>query len=138
MNSRLTLARLVLAIISTGLEEVAVWAVWRWVLPDLGIELPFALLIIIMVVWAAFCTWLFIFTTHTLNKQAWAGLPSMVGMNGKVTRSLDPSGLVKIRGELWRAIADEGKIDSGDDIVVVAQNGLTLSVRRNNSVEAKH
>jgi membrane-bound ClpP family serine protease len=137
MNERLTVTRLVLAVISTGMEEVALWAIWRWALPDFGIELPFALLIIVMTAWAAFSTWLFIFTTRTLKRQAQAGLPSMVGMHGKAAGPLDTEGLVKIRGELWGAVAEEGKIEAGAEVEVVAQNGLKLSVRKNDSTMVK-
>ena len=130
MNKRLMFARLALAIISTGLEEVAIWAIWRRVLPDFGIELSSALLIIVMIVWAAFGTWLFIFTTRTLKRQAQTGLSSMVGTGGETVSPLGPEGMVKIRGELWRAVSEEGKIDAGEEVVVVGQNGLKLSVRK--------
>jgi membrane-bound ClpP family serine protease len=137
MNKRLTRTRLILAIISTGLEEVAIWAVWTRVFPGYGIRLPWLPLIIIMVAWAAFCTWLFVFTTRTLKRQSQAGISSIVGMRGKVTRPLDPDGMVKIRGEFWGAVSDEGKIEAGTEIVVVGQNGLKLSVRKTNGGEIK-
>ena len=137
MNKKLTLTRLVLAVISTGLEEVAIWAIWRWVLPDFGIRPPWLPLIIIMIVWAAFGTWLFIFTTRTLQRQAQAGLPSMVGTRGRVASALDPEGLVKIRGELWGAVSDGGKIEAGAEVVVVGENGLKLSVRKIDGVDTK-
>jgi membrane-bound ClpP family serine protease len=137
MNDKLTVTRLVLAIISTSLEEIAIWAIWRWVLPDFRIELPLALLITVMIAWAAFSTWLFIFTTRTLKRQAQAGLPSMVGTRGKAASLLDPEGQVKIRGELWGAVSDEGKIDAGEDVAIVGQNGLKLSVRKIDGADAK-
>jgi membrane-bound serine protease (ClpP class) len=130
MNNRLTRTRLILAVITTGLEIAAIWAIGRLALPDLGIELPLMLLIAVTIFWAAFSTWLFIFTTRTLKKQAQAGLPSMIGTKGKVIRPLNPDGLVKIRGELWGAAADNGEIEVGEDVIVVGQNGLKLSVRK--------
>jgi len=126
----LTRARLVLAIISTSLEEVAIYVIWRWLLPEFGIELPFQVIIGVMVAWVAFGTWLFIFTTRTLRKQVPVGLPSMVGTRGKVTGKLSPEGMVKIKGELWGATAVEGDINAGENVVVVSEDGLKLSVRR--------
>ena len=137
MDKKLTATRLVLAVISTGLEEVAIWAIWRWVLPDFGIQLPWLPLIVIMVMWAAFCTWLFIFTTRTLKRQAQVGLPSMVGTRGRVASALDPEGLVKIRDELWGAVSDGENIAAGEEVVVVGQNGLKLSVRKSDGAEVK-
>jgi len=127
---KLTRARLVLAIISTSLEEVAIYVIWRWLLPEFGIELPFQVLIGVMVAWVAFGTWLFIFTTRTLRKQVPVGLPSMVGTKGKIASRLSPEGMVRIKGELWGATSDEGNIDVGEDVVVVSEDGLKLSVRR--------
>jgi membrane-bound ClpP family serine protease len=130
MNKRLTLARLVIAIVSTAAEEVAIWVIWRWLLPDFGVYLPVGTLAGIMVVWAAFSTWLFIFTTRTLKRQTAVGLPSMVGAAGKVAARLAPDGLVRIRGELWNATSNEGDIGVGEDIVVMSERGLKLLVRK--------
>jgi membrane-bound serine protease (ClpP class) len=136
MKNRLTRTRLILAVISTGLEIAAIWAIGWLALPDMGIELPLMLLIAASIAWAAFSIWLFIFTTRTLKMQAQAGLPSMVGTKGKVTMPLNPDGLVKIRGELWGAAADNGEIEAGEDVIVTGQNGLKLSVRKTGGGES--
>ncbi len=121
---------MVLAIISTSLEEVAIWVIWRWLLPEFGVNLPVAVLVGIMVAWAALGTWLFVFTTRALQKQASVGLPSMVGAVGRVANRLAPEGLVRIRGELWAAASNGGDIEVGEDVVVVSEQGLKLSVRK--------
>lgn len=138
MDGRLTKARLVMAIVSTSLEEVAIWVIWRWLLPEFGVNLPVAVLITVMAIWAAFGTWLFILTTWALKKQAAVGLPSMVGAVGKVSSRLAPEGLVKIRGELWGAMSNEGNIEAGENIVVVSEDGLKLFVRKVNVIRAIH
>jgi membrane-bound ClpP family serine protease len=130
MDRKLTVSRLILAVISTSLEEVALWVIWRWLLPDFGIELPYQVLIVVMVAWAAFGTWLFVFTTRALKKQATVGLPSMVGAVGRVASRLAPEGLVRIKGELWGAVSDEGNIEAGEDVAVVREDGLKLFVRK--------
>jgi membrane-bound ClpP family serine protease len=138
MNKRLTVIRLVLAIISMALEQVAIWVIWRWLLPDFGIELSFSVLIGIMVAWAVFGTWLFIFTTSALKKQAMVGFPSMVGARGRAAGKLAPRGMVRIRGELWGATAVEGSIDDSEDIVVVSEDGLKLLVRKVVGTDSTH
>ena len=130
MDKRLTLSRLVLAILSSSLEEVAIYVIWRWLLPEFGIELRPAVLIGVMIAWAAFSVWLFIFTTRALKKQVPVGLPSMVGAVGKVASRLAPEGLVRIKGELWRAVSDEGDIEVGEAISVIREDRLKLFVRR--------
>ncbi len=130
MNSRLTRTRLILAVVSTSLEEVVIWVIWRWLLPEFGVNLPVGVLVGIMIAWAAFGTWLFIFTTRTLRRQPSVGLPSMVGAVGRVASRLAPEGMVRIKGELWKAACNEGDIESGEDVIVVSERGLKLVVRK--------
>jgi len=132
----LTRARLLLAIVSTSLEEFAVWAIWRWLLPEFGIFLPLQVVIGVMVAWAGFSIWLFAFTTRTLKKQVSVGLPSMIGTKGRVSVKLSPEGMVRIRGELWGAASAEGDIDKGEDVLVVGEDGLKLMVRRVKDIKA--
>jgi membrane-bound ClpP family serine protease len=129
-GQKMTTARLILAIISTTLEEVAIVVIWRWLLPEFGIELPFSVLVGIMIVWAAFSVTLFVITTRILKKQTVVGLPTMVGSRGKVASSLAPEGLVRIKGELWGATSAEGDIDTGEEVEVLGEDGLKLIVRR--------
>ena len=130
MRESLTTARLILAIVSTTVEEVAIVVIWRWLLPEFGIRLSFSVLIGIMVAWAAFSVTLFVFVTKTLKKQTVVGLPTMVGSKGKVASSLAPEGLVRIKGELWGATSTAGNINAGEDVEVVGEDGLKLVVRK--------
>lgn len=134
-HRRLTRYRLVLAVISTAAEETAIWTVWRWVLPEFGIEWPLVGLIVVMSVWMAFSIWLFTFTTWTLKRQKPAGPPSMVDMRGKAASALNPDGQVKIKGEIWSATATGGSIRAGENIVVVGEDGLRLFVKKAGEVE---
>ncbi len=126
----MTTARLVLAIVTTALEEIAIVVIWRWLFPEFGIELSLTVLIVVMVVWAAFGISLFVFTTRTLKRQTVVGLPTMVGSKGKVASPLSPEGMVRIRGELWGATSSEGNIGAGEPVEVVGEDGLKLVVRK--------
>ena len=99
-------------------------------LPEFDINLHVGVLIGVMVAWGIFGMWLFIFTSRALNKQVPAGLPSMVGTVGKADGALTPEGMVKIRGELWGAVSEEGNIAAGEGILVIGENGLKLLVRK--------
>ena len=55
----------------------------------------------------------------------------MVGRRGWATTVLDPRGTVQVESELWTAIGDEGAaIGVGDEVEVIAIDGLTLMVER--------
>ena len=133
----MTMARLILAIVSTSLEEVALWVIWRWGLPQLDIYLPLSVLIGVMAAWLLFSVLNFWFVTRTLKKQGIVGLPIMVGSKGKVASPLAPEGLVKIASELWGAKSAEGDLDTGEEVTVVGQDGLKLIVRKGGIAKLK-
>ncbi len=59
------------------------------------------------------------------------GQEEMIGAVGKVVEDLDPEGLVKVRGELWKAVSADGStIKVGEKVRVVRMDGLTLIVER--------
>jgi membrane-bound serine protease (ClpP class) len=64
-------------------------------------------------------------------------LTTMVGTRGRAVSALTPEGVVRIKGELWQAIAAVGPINPGEEITVVEQEGLTLTVARRNNADAK-
>jgi membrane protein implicated in regulation of membrane protease activity len=87
---------------------------------------------IILIVAAAIIA--FIFVIHravvpALRREV-SGAGGMIGMEGKVTEALKPAGMVKIKGERWKANSAEGTIEIGEEIEVVGINGLDLEVRK--------
>jgi len=71
--------------------------------------------------------------SRALRREPLVSLPDMLGGRGKVVSQLAPEGLVRIKGELWVAKSVEKKIDVGQKIIVVEQDGLKLVVRENHS-----
>ena len=126
----MTTARLIIAVVSTLVVEFAFYVIWRWVLPEFDIQVPLGVLIGVMIFWAVFAVVDFLFVTRILRRQALVGLPTMVGMRGKVRSPLSPEGHVMIKGELWGAKSIDGDIDTGEVVTVVGQDSLQLVVRR--------
>ena len=122
--------RLILAIITSLLDEAIIIAVILWVLPQFGIKLSPVWLVVIAVGFVIFAVVAFRMGTRALGRKPLIGLTSMIGMQGNVTSPLTPEGFVKIKGELWRARAESGEIDSGAEVVVVGQEKLKLTVRK--------
>jgi membrane-bound ClpP family serine protease len=54
--------------------------------------------------------------------------PSVVGMEGVAKTDIDPRGMVNVRSEEWTATSDGKKIEAGEKVRVVAQEGLKLRV----------
>lgn len=126
----MTTARLIIAVVSTLVEEFAFYAIWRWLLPEFDIYVPMWVLVTVMIAWAVFAITNFIFATRVLRRQALVGLPTMVGMKGKARSLLNPEGQVMIKGERWGAKSIDGDVDIGEAVTVVGQDGLQLIVRR--------
>jgi membrane-bound serine protease (ClpP class) len=54
---------------------------------------------------------------------------SIIGMQGRVVREINPLGTVHVDSELWSASSDE-HLQPGDPIIVVERRGLQLVVER--------
>jgi len=122
--------RLIIAIVSTSLEEAALAVGVLWGLPKLGIYIPLWVLIIVMVAWAVYTVTTYRMGSRALRKKPVDGLMGMVGSEGEVVSPLVPEGMVRIKGELWRAKSAGGEIDAGVEITVVGQERLKLIVRK--------
>jgi len=129
-------ARLAIGIIRLGLELLALYAIWRWILPDLDIELPLFLIILAMVAWSSFSVVRFVLATRALRRPETPGLPSPIGGVGRVLTPLTPQGTVKIKGETWSAILVEGeRAEVGEEVTVMDMDGLCLHVQPRQSIE---
>lgn len=124
--------RLILAILSTLLEEIATAAIVVWGLPRIGITIPLAGLIALMAAWGAYSVITYQLGSRALRRQQVVGLPDMVSSKGNVVIRLAPEGMVRIRGELWAAKSNGGEINPGEEVIVTGQNGLKLVVRARN------
>ncbi|MGH7319401.1 MAG: NfeD family protein, partial [Candidatus Rokuibacteriota bacterium] len=56
------------------------------------------------------------------------GAEGLVGEVGVARTPLDPDGQVFVRGELWRAVSEDGAIAEGERVQVVGVESLTLRV----------
>jgi membrane-bound ClpP family serine protease len=129
MSKQFSLTRIIIAIVSTGLEEAAIWAVWRYLLPSFDINLDVGIVVGVMVGWGLFCVYLFVFTTYALKKQK-PVTSTMLGERGIAAGKLAPEGMVKVRGEIWSAVAEDGEVSSDEDVIVTGEKGLQLTVRK--------
>jgi membrane-bound ClpP family serine protease len=122
--------RLIIAIVTTLIEEAALAVVVLWGLPLLGINLHIGVLIGLMAALAAYAITTYRLGSRALKRKPVVGLPDMVGARGKTVSDLAPEGTVMIKGELWESKAEGRRINAGVKVTVVGQEGLKLVVRR--------
>ena len=78
---------------------------------------------------AAFAAVVLFSVGRSMRRRPAAGVGEMIGMVGRVVSALQPEGSVFVRGEHWKARADEPLV-VGDRVEIVAVDGLRLRVRR--------
>ena len=122
--------RLIIAIISTAIEETALALIGLFILPQFDMYMPIPALVALMALWLGFSIFLYQAGSRALRREPVVKLP-VIGSKGKVVSPLVPDGLVKIKGELWIAEAPrKKKMDVGTEVLVIEQDGLKLIVRK--------
>ena len=121
--------RLIIAIISTILEEAAIVVIVLWGLPQINVNLPLWGLILIMIAWLSYSIFTFRMGTKALKNTPVANLPNMVGSKGRVVSKLVPQGMIRIKGELWVAKSKSGSLEPGGEVIVIGQERLKLVVQ---------
>ena len=129
MKQKIT-GRLVIAVVSTVMEEAAMVLAVFWGLPKIGVNIPVWLLVIVMIGWAAYAIITYQMGSRALNKKPMHGPLAMLGRIGKVSLPLLPEGVVRVGSEIWQARAESGHIGRGESVVVVGQERLMLIVRK--------
>ena len=124
------IGRPIVAIVTTLLYELALIAVVLWGLPRLGIYIPIPGLVVLVPALGAVAIATYRKGSQALGKKAGVGLSSMIGSKAKVVSKIDPEGMVKVKGELWKAQSTGERIDVGEEVTVVGQKRLKLIVRR--------
>jgi membrane-bound serine protease (ClpP class) len=66
------------------------------------------------------------------RRRVVTGREGLIGASGTVRRALEPGvpGIVLVQGELWQAVAPDGRLAVGERVVVQALDGLLLTVHR--------
>ncbi|MEE8419095.1 MAG: NfeD family protein [Dehalococcoidales bacterium] len=59
-----------------------------------------------------------------------AGSEDLVGKTAEVKTTLEPRGLVFVEGERWSAIAEDGRVEPGEEVIINRVTGLVLYVSR--------
>jgi membrane-bound serine protease (ClpP class) len=96
--------------------------------PDLRVE-PWAI-VVMAATMALLVVLALLLAIARRHKGAVSGREALIGMVGVVRQPLDPTGLILVDGALWRARCEEGEVEMGAQVEVVALDGLLLHVRR--------
>ena len=126
-QSRTVFDYTIYAIIGTILEVAALLVVVLWVLPLFNIYVPWWILAILLAIDLSVSAFTYIMGRRALRQRIAYGPEAIIGSEGVVATALDPTGYVKVRGELWKASC-QARLDIGDKVVVTGVEGLKLVV----------
>jgi membrane-bound ClpP family serine protease len=66
-----------------------------------------------------------------------AGVEEMIGKEAVVRTPLEPEGTVLAEGELWTAVAEDSRIEPGEEVIITRVEGLKLWVTRKSEEKEK-
>jgi membrane protein implicated in regulation of membrane protease activity len=115
------------AIIGTILELTVLLTVLLWVLPLFNIYITWWILAILLAIELGISIFTYIMGRRALSKKLMYGPDAIIGSEGVVATAFNPTGYVKIRGELWKASC-QSSLKVGDEVVVTEMEGLKLMV----------
>lgn len=85
------------------------------------------MVVVIVALFAALSIWIVL---RTQKQPVATGPEGLIGKLAEVRKRLEPDGMVFMEGALWRAISEDGVIDTGEWVRVTAVYHLRLVVRR--------
>ena len=113
------------------LDEILIAVLIILVLRELGVHVPFWGYVVAGVVCVALY-WLLYRLLLGQHKKSPVGHDAMIGLTGECIRELNPEGLIRVQGEIWKAVSKCGVVVEGAEVVIEEFRGLTLTVKPKN------
>lgn len=95
-----------------------------------GLKISLSLIISTSVLMALLLAVLVVAVVRGQKLPVITGKEMLLGATALAKSELNPKGTVFVAGETWNAILLEGKIEPGEEVVIVGVEGLLLKVRR--------
>jgi len=118
-----------LIVVASLSDDAAIALFVLLVLHLLGIPVSLGILVLIALVFVATTIVMHRLIIPTLHRDKISGAEAMIGLEGRVVEPLTPRGLIRVRGEYWKAISAEQDVSAGGSVEIVGVDGITLRVR---------
>lgn len=115
------------SVIGTVLEVAILLAIVLWGLPYMDINIPWWGLTLMVAILLAYSYYTYRAGRNALQKKLMHDLENLVGSEAVVATPLNPTGYIKVRGELWKAVS-ESPLQTGDEVVITGTEGLKYTV----------
>lgn len=114
--------------------EVLICGLILWALADFEVDLTAGIVVGVLLGVAVCLVFGYYIAISMGKREQVGGREGMIGLRGRVVERLNPQGLVKIRGELWTALSQDGDMEKGQEVEVVDMRGLTVVVKKSRGV----
>ncbi len=93
-----------------------------------GVLVPWATIIVVALLTAAFFVFAIAKAIAVQRRKPVTGMEGLLGQIGQARQALEPSGLVLVEGELWRAESEAGPVPAGERVLITGREGFKLRV----------
>jgi membrane protein implicated in regulation of membrane protease activity len=118
------------SLISTIIEEIAIAVLLLWILPAFGVKVPPWVVAAVMACFAVYCYIMYRVGHPTVLYEGVTEPDAIVGSTGTVETIMQTEVYVRVQGELWKASCPGSELKAGDEVIVTAIDGLSLTVRK--------
>ncbi len=112
------------------LDDIAALVLVLLVLRFLRIKIPLPIAIIAALLLGTLAFIIHKIIIPSFHKKKITGSEGMIGLAGEVVEPLASVGVIKVKGEYWKAKSVDENIVAGENVEILGINGLTLEVRR--------
>jgi len=110
-----------------GVVAMALGSLMLYDEPEAGFRVSWLVVVPTVAVTAGIFLFALTAGVRALARRPQLGAEALVGATGTAYEALTPQGHIKLKGEIWRAVADRA-VPDGAPVRVVAVDGLTLRV----------
>jgi membrane-bound ClpP family serine protease len=117
-------------ILASLLDDAAVVVIVLLVLWFLKVPISWPVIILLILLFVATIFIMHKLVIPALHRKKVTGSEGMLGLEGRVIKSLTPGGTISVKGEYWTARSIGKNIPVGEQVEIVGMDGLTLQVKR--------
>jgi len=92
--------------------------------------MPVWLIVVLAIIIVIVIVFVVIWSIRAHQRKVAAGKEELVGRTAVVEIALEPKGVVFVEGERWTAIADKGRVELEEEVIITKVEGLKLRVTK--------
>ncbi len=92
--------------------------------------MPVWLIVVIVIIVVVALYFVILWSVRAHQRKVAAGREDLIGKTAVVEIALEPKGVVLVEGEHWTAVAETGRIEPEEEVIITKVEGLKLTVAK--------